>query len=494
MAIGFDNEQYMRRQSEQILERIRQSQGKLYLEFGGKLFDDYHAARVLPGFDVNGKVKLLHRLREKAEILLCISAHDIEQNKIRADLGITYDTDVLRLMDNLREMDLLINSVIITQYDGQPGADIFRKQLEFRGVKTYIHRPTKGYPTDVAVIVSEEGYGANPYIPTTRPLVVVTAPGPSSGKMATCLGQLYHEHRRGNKAGYAKFETFPVWNLPLKHPVNMAYEAATADLSDVNMIDPFHLEAYGETTVNYNRDIAVFPVVSTILSKTSDMGMEYRSPTDMGVNMVGLCITDEDAVQEAANQEIIRRHFRLQTDYKLGRVEKAAVKKVEMIMSQLGITVDDRRVVGAALAKMQEKNAHATAIELPGGRIITGRETGLMNAPASALINAIKEMAGVADDLYLISPVVLEPVIKLKKDNLGAHSLTLNLEEVLICLSICAATNPTAELAVEQLSRLRGCEIHSSYILPESDGNVLRRLGLNSTCEPEFPGKQLYYE
>ncbi|HHY51951.1 MAG TPA: DUF1846 family protein, partial [Clostridiales bacterium] len=365
MEIGFDSDLYMQKQSAQILERIQQSKGKLYLEFGGKLFDDYHAARVLPGFDVNGKVKLLQKLRDKAEIILCIKAEDIEKNKMRADLGITYDMDVFRLIDSLRGMDLAINSVVITQFDGQPSAEIFRKKLEMRGVKAFLHRRTKGYPTEISVIVSDEGYGANPYIPTTCPLVVVTAPGPGSGKLATCLSQIYHERKRGIEAGYAKFETFPIWNLPLKHPVNMAYEAATADLDDVNMIDPFHLEAYGKTTVNYNRDIEVFPIVKTILSRTSTVGSTYQSPTDMGVNMAGFCITNDEVCREAAKQEIIRRYYQTLVDYKLGRVEYQAVKKIEMIMSQLDISVDDRRVVAAALAKMQEKDAHATAIELP---------------------------------------------------------------------------------------------------------------------------------
>ncbi len=494
MGIGFDAGLYMEKQSEHILERIRRFDGKLYLEFGGKLFDDYHAARVLPGFDVNGKVKLLQKLKDKAEIIFCISAWDIEKNKIRADIGITYDQDALRLIDNMRALGLTINSVVITQFDGQPGAEIFRKKLEMRGEQTFIHRPTKGYPTDISVIVSEEGYGANPYIPTSRPLVVVTAPGPGSGKLATCLSQLYHEHKRGSQAGYAKFETFPIWNLPLKHPVNVAYEAATADLDDVIMIDSFHLEAHGVTTVNYNRDIEVFPILKAILSRMGSAGASYQSPTDMGVNMVGFCITDDEVCREASRQEIIRRHYRMAADYKLGRVGPAALKKIGMIMSQLGIAPDDRRVVGAALAKMQEKDALACAIELPGGRIVTGRETGLMNAPASALLNAVKQMADLPDSLYLISPVVLEPIIKLKESHFGALRPSLNLEEVLICLSICAATNPTAEHALNRLPLLRGCEAHLSYIAPDSDEATMRKLGMHLTCEAEFPSKELYYE
>ena len=494
MEIGFDSELYMQKQTEHILERIEKFKGKLYLEFGGKLFDDYHAARVLPGFDVNGKVKLLQKLRDKAEIIFCINAQDIEKNKIRADIGITYDLDVMRLIDQMRSMGLVINSVVITQYDGQPAADIFRKKLENRGEKAFIHCPTKGYPTDVSVIVSEEGYGANPYIPTTRPLVVVTAPGPGSGKLATCLSQLYHENRRGVDAGYAKFETFPIWNMPLKHPVNMAYEAATAELNDINMIDPFHLEAYGKTTINYNRDIEVFPVVRAILSRTSSVNTPYQSPTDMGVNMAGNCVTDDAAVRKASEQEIIRRYYRIKCDLRLGRVDAGAVSKIEMIMSQLGISSEDRPVVSAAINKGNSAETHACAVMLPDGEIVAGRETALMNAPASALLNAIKQLGGLADDIYLISPVVLEPVIKLKQQHLGAHIQILNLEEVLLCLSICAATNPMAEHAMERLKYLRGCEIHATYIVPEVDENIMRRLGMNLTCEPSFPGKELYYE
>ena len=494
MEIGFDSELYMRKQTEHILERIEKFKGKLYLEFGGKLFDDYHAARVLPGFDVNVKVKLLQKLRDKTEIIFCINAQDIEKNKIRADIGITYDLDVMRLIDQLRSLGLEINSVVITQYDGQPAADIFRKKLENRGEKVFIHRHTKGYPTDVSVIVSEEGYGANPYIPTTRPLVVVTAPGPGSGKLATCLSQLYHENRNGIKAGYAKFETFPIWNMPLKHPVNMAYEAATAELNDINMIDPFHLEAYGETTVNYNRDIEVFPVLRAILSRTSSSEIEYQSPTDMGVNVIGHCVVNDAAVRRASEQEIIRRYYRIRCDLRLGRVDSTAVSKIEMIMSQLGISGEDRPVVAAAVQKEQASGNNACAIMLPDGELVTGRETSLMNAPASALINAIKRLSDLADDLYLISPVVLEPVIKLKRNHLGAHSQVLNLEEVLLCLSISAATNPMAEHAMERLQYLRGCEAHATYIVPEVDENIMRRLGMNLTCEPSFPGKELYYE
>ena len=494
MKTGFDSEEYMRKQSAHILERIERCKGKLYLEFGGKLFDDYHAARVMPGFDANAKVKLLQKLKDQAEIILCISAQDIEKNKIRADIGITYDQDVLRLIDTLRSMELVVNSVVITQFDGQPTADMFRKKLEMRGEKAYIHHHTKGYPTDVATIVSDEGYGANPHITTTRPLVVVTAPGPGSGKLATCLSQLYHDNKLGIKAGYAKFETFPIWNLPLKHPVNIAYEAATADLDDVNMIDPFHLEAYNITTVNYNRDIEVFPIVRTILLRTSEMEEIYQSPTDMGVNMAGLCITDDDAVREASRQEIIRRYYRARRDYRLGLGEASAVDKIELIMSGLGLACESRAVVVPALEKEREKACPATALMLPDGNIVTGRATALMSAPAGALINAIKQMAGIADNIHLISPLIMEPIIKLKRENLGSRKLELTLEEVLICLSICAATNPMVEHAIQQLSLLRGCEAHATYIVPEADENTLRRLGINLTCESIFPSKELYDE
>ncbi|MDR1117155.1 MAG: DUF1846 domain-containing protein [Oscillospiraceae bacterium] len=494
MKTGFDSEQYMLKQTEHILRRIEDSQGKLYLEFGGKLFDDYHASRVLPGFDINGKVKLLYKLRGQTEIILCINARDIEKNKIRADIGITYELDVLRLIDSLRSMDLKINSVVITQFDGQPSAEVFRKKLEIRGETVFIHTPTKGYPTDIAVIASDEGYGANPYIPTESPLVVVTAPGPGSGKLATCLSQLYHEHKRGGIAGYAKFETFPIWNLPLKHPVNLAYEAATADLNDVNMIDPFHLEAYGQTTVNYNRDIEVFPIVRTILSKTTGMECVYKSPTDMGVNMAGFCITDDDMVRDAAKQEILRRYYAINREYKLGRMEPSAIKKLELIMSQLDITTDDRKVAAAALRKKEESGSPSVAVMLPDGSVVTGRTSKLMNAPASAVVNAIKQIAGIADDIYLIPPVILEPIIKLKTDNFGSKNPVLNLEEVLICLSICEVTNPTVKLAMEKLHELRGCEAHSSYIIQDSDERIMKRLGMRLTCEAEFPNGDLYFE
>jgi len=493
MQIGFDKDKYLRMQTEQILKRIGRFDNKLYLEFGGKLFDDYHAARVLPGFDVNGKVRLLHTLRDKAEIIFSINAGDIERKKIRADFGITYDMDVMRLIDNLRNWDIDINSVVITQYNGQPSADIFRKKLEIRGVKTYIHRLIEGYPTNLDLIVSDEGYGANPYIETTKPLVVVTAPGPGSGKLATCLSQLYHEYRRNVKAGYAKFETFPIWNLPLKHPVNIAYEAATADLRDVNMIDPFHLAAYGETTINYNRDIEAFPVLKTILTKITGDDSVYMSPTDMGVNMAGYGITDDAAVQAAGRQEVIRRYFKASCDYKQGIVDSGTAQRAEMIMLGLNLGPEDRRVVRPARAKAGLAAAPAMALELPGGRIVTGKASALMNAPSSALLNSIKVLSGIADEIHLISPVVLEPILQLKEEVFGSRDARLNLEEILIALGISAATNPTAQLALTKLKCLKHCEAHSSYMLSQTDEGILRKLGINLTSEPEFPSEDLYF-
>jgi len=494
MQTGFDSQLYMEKQKARILERIERSKGKLYLEFGGKLFDDYHAARVLPGFDVNAKARLLCQLGDMSEIILCISAPDIESNKVREDLGITYDLDLLRLIDNLRAIGLFVSSIVITQFDGQPAAEIFRKKLEMRGERAYVHRLTQGYPTNVSMIVSEQGYGSNSYIETEKPLVVVTAPGPRSGKLATCLSQIYHECRRGMQAGYAKFETFPIWNLSLKHPVNMAYEAATADLDDINMIDPFHLDAYGETTVNYNRDIEIFPVVQAILERATGMGSVYRSPTDMGVNMAGMCITNEEVVSTAAKQEIIRRLYSARRDYKLGRVEPASVKKIEIIMSQLGLVAEDRPVVLPALQKAQEKGTPAAAIMLEDGQIVTGRETQVTSACASAVMNAIKYLAGLPDDILLISPVVLEPVTSLKEKNFGEKTLTLSLEEVLICLSICAATNHTAVHALSYLPKLQACEAHATCIVPDADEKTMRKLGVRLTCEPVFRSKDLYYE
>lgn len=489
--IGFDNNAYIEKQSAHIRERVARFD-KLYLEFGGKLFDDHHAARVLPGFDVNGKVKLLAELKDQAEIILCISASAIEKNKVRSDIGITYDMDVLRLIDALRKMDLYIGAVLITLYTGQASADAFRQKLEMRGERVYVHAPTAGYPSDVNTIVSEKGYGANPYIETTRQLVVVTAPGPGSGKLATCLSQLYHEQQHGINAGYAKYETFPIWDIPLKHPVNIAYEAATADLKDVNMIDPFHLEAYGITAVNYNRDVEVFPVVSAILRRI--MGEDiYRSPTDMGVNMIGRCIADDEVVCEAAKQEIIRRWYKARCDYKQGQGGKEEIQRIEYLMSTLDLHASNRAVVQPALDKAESSQHTAVALQLPCGEIVTGKSSSLMNDTASVVLNAIKKLAGLADEIMLISPIVLEPIIRLKSEMLLSRYPVLKLEEVLQALSISAATNHTAELALQRLPQLRGCEAHCSDIITADDASTFRKLGINFTMEPQFPTTDLYF-
>lgn len=493
MSIGFNNKLYIAKQTEHISSRIERFGNKLYLEFGGKLFDDYHAARVLPGFDVNGKIKLLQEFKEQAEIIFCINAADIEKNKIRADFGITYDLDVLRIIDNMRRMKLSVNSVVITQYKGQPSADVFRKKLEMRGVKTYIHLPINGYPTNIDLIVSDDGYGKNDYIETTKPLVVITAPGPCSGKLATCLSQLYHEHKRGIKAGYAKFETFPIWNIPLKHPVNLAYEAATADLRDINMIDPYHLESYGETTVNYNRDIEVFPVVKNILTRIIGKADIYNSPTDMGVNMVGYCIKDEDIVKSAAHQEIIRRYYKAICDTKNGRGDMETVNRIELIMEQLSLTIKDRHVVAHAIARFRRSETPAVAIELSDGTIITGKASSLMNAGASALLNSIKQLGNVDKSFHLIDPLVLEPIKKLKANVFKSRQKALTMEEILIALSISASTDEIVSSAYTKLSALKGCEAHSSHMVTQNDEAVFRKLGINLTCEPQYPTKDLYY-
>lgn len=493
MQIGFDNNLYVKKQSEYIRKRIEQFDNKLYLEFGGKLFDDYHAARVLPGFDVNGKIKLLQEFKDQCEVVFCINAADIEKNKIRADFGITYDLDVLRIIDNMRNMGLLINSVVITQYKNQHSADVFRKKLEMRGVKTYIHYPINGYPNNIDLIVSDEGYGANDYVKTTRPLVVITAPGPCSGKLATCLSQLYHEYKHGIKAGYAKFETFPIWNIPLKHPVNLAYEAATADLKDVNMIDSFHLEAYGKTSVNYNRDIEVFPIVRTILQRITGKNDIYQSPTDMGVNMAGYGISNDDVVKKAAKQEIIRRYYKAVCDNKQGIVDIDTANRVELIMNQIDLSKNDRPVVEKANLKFEKTGSQSVAIMLQDGQIVTGRASNLMSAGASAVLNAIKVLAKLPDELHMISPAVLEPIIKLKGEVFKNRNTVLNMEEVLIALSISASTNVTVELAMSKLPLLENCEAHSSHMLIKNDDDVFRKLGVNLTCEPLFPTKDLYY-
>ncbi|MCL2484818.1 MAG: DUF1846 domain-containing protein [Endomicrobia bacterium] len=493
MKISFDNSSYMEKQTEEILKRVEQFNHKLYLEFGGKLFDDSHAARVLPGFNVNGKILLLEKLKEKTEIIICINAADIEKNKIRADLGITYDMDVLRLIDSVRKMGLYISSIVISQYKNQPSADMFKNKLERRGEKVYIHKPIIDYPMNIDLVVSDKGYGSNPYIETTRPLVVVTAPGSGSGKMATCLSQIYHEHKRNINAGYAKFETFPIWNLPLKHPVNLAYEAATADLNDVNAIDPFHLEAYGETAVNYNRDIEVFPIVKNILTKIMGTDKIYQSPTDMGVNMAGYCITDDEAVREAAKQEVVRRYFKTWCYYKEGRLGIEAVEKVEIIMKQLEIFPEYGLAVVPALEKSKQNNCPAMALVLPNGNVITGKTTSVLAASSNLVLNCIKNLAGIPDDIHLISPTVLEPMLMLKEKILYDKNPLLSLEEVLNALSICAATNPLAEKGLSKLQNLRGCDAHSSHMLSKADEDALKKLGINVTCTPEFPSDNLYY-
>ncbi|MDR0495322.1 MAG: DUF1846 domain-containing protein [Treponema sp.] len=492
MKTGFDNASYMEKQTEEILKRARKFNDKLYLEFGGKLFDDYHAARVLPGFNVNGKILLLEKLKEKTEIIFCINAADIERNKIRADLGITYDMDALRLIDSIRAMGLYISGFVITQYNDQSAADMFRNKLEQRGEKTYIHKPIANYPMNIDLVASDRGYGSNPYIETSKPLVVITAPGPGSGKMATCLSQVYHEHKRGINAGYAKFETFPVWNIPLNHPVNLAYEAATADLNDINAIDPYHLEAYGATAVNYNRDIEAFPLLKSILVKIMGTGEVYRSPTDMGVNMAGYCITDDETVKEAAKQEIVRRYFRTWCSYKEGRLGIGAVEKLEIIMKQLGISAEYGLAVMPALEKSARHNCPAMALILSDGSVVTGKTTNLA-AASSLVLNCIKRLAGIPDDIHLIAPHVLEPMLMLKEKILCDKNPLLSLEEVLNALSICAATDPSAHKCLFKLQDLKGCEAHSSHIISKSDENALKKLGVNVTCTPEFSSDNLYY-
>lgn len=491
--IGFDNDKYLHLQSQKILDRIAYFGGKLYLEFGGKLFDDYHASRVLPGFKPDSKVKMLLELKDQAEIVITINADDIEKNKRRGDLGITYDLDVLRLIDAFREIGLYVGSVVITHYRSQFTADLFQKRLVNLGIKVYRHYPINDYPSDIPLIVSDEGYGKNDYIETTRSLVVITAPGPGSGKMATCLSQIYHDHKRGIQAGYAKFETFPIWNLPLKHPVNLAYEAATTDLNDVNMIDPFHLEAYGTTTVNYNRDIEIFPVLNVIFEKIEG-NSPYKSPTDMGVNMAGLCITDDEAVSRASEQEVIRRYYTTRCAQRQGMADKAEVYRLELLMNQLGISTKDRPVVVSAINRSEATEGPAVALQLNDGRIVTGKTTSLLGASAALLLNTLKELGGIHHDIHLISPIIIEPIQALKVKHMGNHNPRLHTDEVLIALSICAATNPTAALAMQQLSKLRGCEAHSTVILSRVDENVFQKLGVNITCEPQYQTKKLYHK
>ena len=491
--IGFDNEKYLSMQSERIKERIVLAGGKLYLEFGGKLFDDYHAARVLPGFQPDSKIRMLMQLRDQAEIVIVINAGDIEKSKVRGDLGITYEQDVLRLIDAFRGFDLYVGSVVMTMYNAQPSAIQFQRRLEDLGIRVYRHYAIAGYPSDVDAIVSDEGYGRNEYIETTRSLVVITAPGPGSGKMATCLSQLYHDYRRGISAGYAKFETFPIWNLPLKHPVNVAYEAATADLDDVNMIDPFHLEAYGVTAVNYNRDVEIFPVLSAMLEKISG-SINYLSPTDMGVNMAGYCITDDAAVCAAARQEILRRYYAARCQERKGLSDGRDAGKILLLMKNCGLTVDERKPVAAAAGLALLTGEPAAAIELPDGRIVTGKTSKLMGAASAMLLNALKVLGGIDDGIKLISPQVIEPVQDLKVNHLGNNNPRLHTDEVLLALSISAATDPVAEQAMQQLEKLRGAEVHSTVILSAVDENTFRHLGINLPCEPVYQSKKLYHK
>ena len=490
--IGFDNDKYIALQSQNIRDRIDMFGGKLYMEFGGKLFDDYHASRVLPGFKPDSKVKMLLELKDEAEIVIVINADAIEKNKRRGDLGITYDLDTLRLIDAFRGIGLYVGSVVITCFTGQPLAIAFENRLKALDIKTYRHYPIKDYPSDIPLIVSDDGFGKNEYIETTRQLVVITAPGPGSGKMATCLSQLYQDHKRGIKAGYAKFETFPIWNISLKHPVNVAYEAATADLSDVNMIDPFHLEAYGQTTVNYNRDVEIFPVLNAIMERILGES-PYKSPTDMGVNMAGCAIIDDKAVSDAAKQEIIRRYYQASCNVRQGLSEKSEVTKIELLMNQLGISTKDSPVAQAAVDKAEATGNPAAAIELPDGRIITGKTSSLLGASSAMLLNVLKELGGIADDVLLLSPTVIEPIQSMKTSVLGNHNPRMHIDEILIALSICAATDKTAKIALDQIDKLKGLEVHSSVILSRVDEQTFKKLGVNLTCEPKYQTKKLYH-
>ena len=491
--IGFDNDKYLTLQTERILSRVEQFGGKLYLEFGGKLFDDYHASRVLPGFQPDSKMRMLLKLRDQAELVVAISADDIEKSKRRGDLGITYDMDVMRLIDAFREFGLYVGSVVMTRFRGQHNAEVFQHKLEAMGIRVYRHYPIDDYPSNIPLIVSDEGFGKNDYIETTRPIVVITAPGPGSGKMATCLSQLYQEHRRGIRAGYAKYETFPVWNLPLKHPVNLAYEAATVDLDDVNMIDPFHLEAYGETTVNYNRDIEIFPVLEAMFRKIYGH-CPYKSPTDMGVNMAGYAIVDDEVCREASRQEIIRRYFSTACAVKRGVAAPGQLHKMEVLMQSLGLEPEMRPAVPAARAVAQRTGEPAMAIELADGTVITGKTSALMGASCAAMLNALKHLAGIADQVDLISPTVLAPIQHLKVEHLGNRNPRLHTDEMLIALSMCAVTNPTAELAMEALSRLRDAQVHSTVILSSVDETVFKKLGAQVTYEPVYESQRLYHK
>lgn len=492
MRIGFDNDTYITLQAERIRERIAQFGGKLYLEFGGKLFDDFHASRVLPGFKPDSKIRMLESLIDDVEIVIAINANDIEKSKVRGDLGITYDDDLLRLMDVFRSMGFYVGSVVITHYESQPSADSFRRRLDSLGIKSYLHYPIPGYPYDIDRIVSPDGYGKNDYIETTRPLVVVTAPGPGSGKMATCLSQLYHENERGIKAGYAKYETFPIWNLPLKHPVNIAYEAATVDLDDVNTIDPFHLEAYGETTVNYNRDVEIFPVLKAMLERIAGTS-PYQSPTDMGVNMAGMAIVDDDAVREAANREIVRRYFAQAVELKRTGVGADLVEKLELLMNQAGVSPNLIPARSAALLKEETTGGPAGALELPDGRIVTGKTSNLLGAASSLLMNALKGVAGV-DDIDVISDDVIEPICHLKTEHLHAKNPRLHSDETLLALSVSSATNPLADQLIDSAEKLRGCDAFFSVIVSSTDEMLYKTLGINVCCEPKYEQRRYYHK
>lgn len=501
MKKGFDPDKYLEEQSRFILERVK-SFDKLYLEFGGKLLFDMHAKRVLPGFDENAKIKLLHKMKEQVEVIICVYAGDIERNKIRGDFGITYDMDVLKLIDDLRSYDLQVNSVVITRYDFQPAATVFMNKLAHKGIKVYTHAATKGYPTDVDTIVSDDGYGKNPYIETTKPIVVVTAPGPGSGKLATCLSQLYHEHQRGRNIGYSKFETFPVWNMPLKHPLNIAYEAATVDLKDVNMVDSFHLEAYNEVAINYNRDIETFPVLKRIIEKITQTESMYKSPTDMGVNRVGFGIFDDEAIRYASQQEIIRRYFKTGVEYKKGHCDLETYQRAKLIMEELNLKPEHRTVVAPARTysmtlKSMEVDESAicpvVAIALEDGTVVTGRSSDIMDGAAAAVLNAIKHLANLDDSIHLLAPAILDPIVGLKRQHLGYKNPVLNCEEVLMALAISAGFNPMAQVAVEKLAQLKSCEAHSTVIISKSDEQAYRNLGIEITCDPEFASESLFY-
>lgn len=498
---GFDNEKYITEQTAAILKRAERFNNKLYLEFGGKLLYDYHAARVLPGYDPNVKMRLITELKDRANILLCIYAGDIERKKIRADFGITYDTDAMKLIDDLRGWDISVMGVVITRFDNQPSAVLFKNKLERRGIRVFTHRFTKGYPTHVDLIVSDEGYGVNDYIPTDKPLVIVTGPGPGSGKLATCLSQLYHDYKRGIKSGYAKFETFPIWNLPLKHPVNVAYEAATADIRDFNQIDPFHLEAYGEAWVNYNRDVEVFPVLKRILEKITGEASFYKSPTDMGVNRAGFAIINDDITKEAAKQEILRRFFRYRCEYAMGFTDKETVQRVELFSKDFHLQPEDRRVVPPARLAAQEAMENnrgnegifcGAAIELQDGTMITGSNSPLMHAASSVVIHALKHLADIPDKIKLLPPNITDSIRQLKTEILDEKNVSLDLEEALIALAISATTNPAAQLALEKLRELRGCEVHMTHIPTPGDEAGLRRMGVNLTSDPNFSTNDLF--